>query len=198
MSKYLDKLNTKIKLLKYLHKPRTKRECIQEVFSDSQANIDSLERTIRNYIREGDIEIGNVTIPFKIKKIRSTRDSFSDGEESRDGYGEIEEKLRSSVHPIILPLNLTEVYMLTNGLLDNLGSSHPQYKAYQEIASKIYSQLSDYGKQIINQNKHGLVNYDKVTYTNENDYVDRNYGYLIGKANKQSKEVLVETVQGNT
>ncbi len=197
MSKYSDKLNRKIQMIKFLHEPKTKSDCVFKLFGQSEADNESLERTIRNYIREGDIEIDNVIIPFRFKKIKKTRTSFSDGQESKDGYGENKEELKSSVHPVILPLNLTEVYMLTNGLLDILGTHHPQYEAYKEIASKIYSQLSDYGKRTIHQNIHGLKKYDKITFTSENEMIEKNYMFVIGKAQKLHLEICIETVDGH-
>ena len=140
------KLENKIKLIKYLHKPQTISNCAEHLIVD--------ERTVRRYIAEKEIKINNVRIPFGIQKMHHY-EYYSDAKDA-NGFSTNEEYNKSSVHPIFLPLNLTEVYMLTNGILDILGTNHPLYKHYKEIANKIYSQLSDYARTRIVAAKHGL------------------------------------------
>lgn len=197
MSKYLDKLNNKLKLLKFLHEPKTRDECIEELFGELDENDKKAkDRLIRNYMNEGDIKIDNVTIPFNIRIKRDTRESYSDGVLSDDRYGDNREENKSSVHPVILPLNLTEVYMLTNGLLDTIGRNHPLYQSYKELASKIYSQISPYGQRIIKQDIHGLEIYDEVKFTSENEMVKKNCVSLVNKICKQKVFGRVETIDG--
>ena len=114
------------------------------------------ERTIRNYGNDGDIVIGNVVIPFKIQENSDGR-SLLNSKYSEDDIDANDLKLRSSVHPVVLPLNLTEVYLLTGGIFSNLGRNHPEYDAYKSIADKIYSQLSDYGKECIRMSGHDFT-----------------------------------------
>ena len=40
-------------------------------------------------------------------------------------------------------------------MMDRIGKEDVMYEAYQEMANLIYSQLSDYGKDIIDSNDHG-------------------------------------------
>lgn len=201
MAKYLDKLNYKLKLIKNLHEPKTKKECINEVFGDESMEdiyYETKNRIIRNYINEGDIKIDNVTIPFNIKTIRETKEIYSDGVLSVDPFNESEIENKSTVHPIILPLNLTEVYMLTNGILDIIGTNHQQYQSYKEIASKIYSQLSPYARKRIIQSIHGLEDYSEVEYTSEYETISNNLMFIIGTAEKFNEDVRVETFDGQS
>lgn len=54
---------------------------------------------------------------------------------------------QSTCHPIFLPLNLTEVYYLLIGL-KSLAKDHDSFSGsiYDNLANRVYSQLSDYGK----------------------------------------------------
>lgn len=193
MSKYLDKFVNKIKLLKFLHDPKDRQQCV-DLFNDKNNQPTMTERTIRNYINEGDIEIDNVIIPFQIQRIEHSQNQFSDSENTFTGYGENQEPYRSTVHPVILPLNLTEIYMLTNGLLDIIGTNHPQYDTYKDISSKIYLQLSDYAKRRIPATVHGLETEGKVTFISESEMIEKNYLSIIGKSMKLNKKVRVTTI----
>ena len=170
MSKYLEKLNNKLKLLKLLHKPMTRKD-VEDHFENTNNNLS--ERTLREYTYEGDIEIGDVIIPFQIMQVKDSWKIYSNAYAENGGYGDGRLGSRASVHPVILPLNLTEIYMLTNGILDYLGPTHPQYRAYKNIANKIYPQLSDYAKSRIPNNLHGLKTSGLVEYTSESEMVER-------------------------
>ncbi|MDD2503092.1 MAG: hypothetical protein PHG58_04445 [Clostridia bacterium] len=70
-------------------------------------------------------------------------------------YQNIEKELtyQSTIHPIFLPLNLTEVYYLLRGLKllakrdkDLAGST-----IYENLANRMYTQLSDYGRKKIDK-----------------------------------------------
>ena len=59
----------------------------------------------------------------------------------------------STVHPVFLPLNMTEVYALTVGLKKAFQKKEkPLWDTiFNNIAEWIYSQLTDYGKEIISE-----------------------------------------------
>ena len=175
MAPYLDKLNKKLEVIKYLHEPHTREQCAKKLKID--------ERTIRNYRNEGDVKIGNVIIPFEIKENsdgRSLSNSRNVGEDIKPN----DLMSRSSVHPVVLPLNLTEVYMMTLGILKKLGNNHPEYEAYRRIAIKIYSQLSDYAKKCIDRSNHDLYSVGTVRYISEADMFDNNYKGAISESLK--------------
>ena len=56
----------------------------------------------------------------------------------------------STIHPVFLPLNLSEVYALTVGL-KKVGKEGPFRDIYGYIADNIYAQLSDYGQDRISR-----------------------------------------------
>lgn len=58
---------------------------------------------------------------------------------------------QSTVHPIFLPLNLTEVYFLFTGLKSLAQGREDSIAAerYDHLANRIYSQLSDYARERI-------------------------------------------------
>lgn len=180
------KLENKLKLIKKLHKPNT----IKNVASDLHVD----ERTVRRYIAEKEIRIENVKIPFAIQKMKYY-EYYSDIENNKD-TSDNKEYNKSSVHPVVLPLNLTEVYMLTNGILDILGTGHPLYGQYKEIANKIYSQLSDYARTRIIAAKHGLEIKDVVEFISENEMIEEDFLLTIAKAQKGNWEVKVTCYNG--
>lgn len=184
MSKYLDKLANKLDIIKLLHNPITREECSEMLGIN--------ERTIRNYKNEGDIVIDNVVIPFKLVE-NSDGTSLSNSKKSDKDINSNHLMIRSTVHPVILPLNLTEVYMLTSGILDILGSNHHQYDAYKALSDKIYSQLSPYAKTRFNGSRHGFTQLNQVVYTSESDMAEMNTNFNIGMALKLQAPVKVTT-----
>ena len=180
------KLENKLKLIKKLHKPNT----IKDVAADLHVD----ERTVRRYIAEKEIRIENVKIPFAIQKMKHY-EYYSDIENNKD-IADNKEYNKSSVHPVVLPLNLTEVYMLTNGILDILGTRHPLYGQYKEIADKIYSQLSDYARTRIVAAKHGLEIKDVVEFISENEMIAEDSLIAIAKAQKGNWEVKATCYNG--
>lgn len=80
---------------------------------------------------------------------------------------------QSSVNPVFLPLNMTQVYALTTGLLGYIDKDDPLRKCYENLAQEIYSQLSEYGKAIISKNdKTGLFRKNQdYNYIHERDFV---------------------------
>lgn len=109
-----------LEIAKYLHEPHTPTE-IEEQFE-----ID--ERTRRKDLAalEDGIEVLGSTI--KVEKTRENR---------RDCY-------KTTVHPIFLPLNLTEVYALTAYLNQAIDDRDPNKQIIRNLSNRIKSQLSDY------------------------------------------------------
>ena len=129
-----------LEIAKFLHEPHTLEE-IEERFDIS-------EETRRNDIRalEEGIEVLGATISIKKERKRG-----------KNYY-------RTTMHPVFLPLNLTEVYALTTYLNNVLDPSDQNTQVIRNISERIKSQLSDYAL-----NK--LFPDEKHDYT-QNSYVD--------------------------
>lgn len=124
-----------LEILKYLHEKHTMKEVAQH-FGMSAAAI----RRDVDKLRNG--------IGFMGTRIRI--------EESKDPNHPLSKYYESTAHPLFLTLNMTEVYLLLSALVfaENKneivkGACHKN--PYARIADAIYSQLSDYGKRIINR-----------------------------------------------
>lgn len=156
-----NKITKIFNLIKHLHKPDTIKNACQVEDVD--------ERMFRHYFNDDDrdIKICNVTFPVNYRNdSKKHRIIVSDAE-----MEELEDvrnnKKRTSMHPILLPLNMTEVSMLTNQILDILGENHPLYESYRHLASKIYSQLSPYAIDRLGRNKHNLKKLEEITFESE-------------------------------
>ena len=129
-----------LEIAKFLHEPKTPAE-ISEHF-----NIDS--RTVRADIKqlEDGIEVLGSTI--RIEKEKKGR---------LISY-------KTTVHPVFLPLNLTEVYAMTVYLDKVIESRDPNAQIIRDISRRIKSQLSDYAwsKLFPNEKK----------YHENNDYIN--------------------------
>ena len=120
-----DPSERRIRIASFLHEPKEMKEIVSHFFAS--------DRTIRKdlaALRDGITFMGQ---KIQIEKVREGRKI----------------RYKSTLHPIFLPLNLTEVYVLTVGLLNAVPRNHPYYKLYEYLAKYIFSQLSDYGKKII-------------------------------------------------
>ncbi|MCB2291333.1 hypothetical protein LGK97_16525 [Clostridium sp. CS001] len=83
-------------------------------------------------------------IEFQNQKIKIEVDR----ERSSDGKQQL--KYKSTMHPVFMPLNLTQVYALTVGIKKI--SKNTQYdNILNDLSNWVYSQLSDYAKNIINE-----------------------------------------------
>ncbi|MGL5977667.1 MAG: hypothetical protein ACRCZJ_01565, partial [Erysipelotrichaceae bacterium] len=162
------KLENKLNLMKLTHKPISRKDILDTIHVD--------ERTLRTYASEG-ITINEVHFPITLTKLKQGVTVVSNQQDLEDQIApEQEVFLRSSVHPIILPLNLSEVNMLTNQLLDLVERvDAEQYLAYKTLVSKIYSQLSVYGKENI-LNRHNLEILEEITYTPEATWLEEGKG----------------------
>ncbi|MGL5540452.1 MAG: hypothetical protein ACRDBX_02325 [Erysipelotrichaceae bacterium] len=179
------KLETQIQILKYAHEPRTRNEICEKFEIE--------DRTIRNHFNKGDIIIDNVIIPLDLTKSIKGRTVLSNDKALKNKkLGEDQFEYRASVHPIFLPLNLTEVNMLTNELLDHLKDvDEATYEAYKHLAAKIYSQLSDYGKTRIG-NRHEMVTLGEIRYESEATLKSELEGFDLMYAFKSGDAIQVE------
>lgn len=118
-----------LEIAKFLHRPRTAAE-IEERF-----DIDSRTRRKDLNALEDGIEVLGSTI--RVEKTREGR---------RDYY-------KTTVHPIFLPLNLTEVYALTVYLDQAIDDQDPNKRIIQNLTNRVKAQLSDYAYEKLFPNK---------------------------------------------
>lgn len=109
-----------LEIAKYLHEPHTPSE-IEERF-----DID--ERTRRKDLTALEDGIEVLGSMIRVEKTR---------EHGKDYY-------KSTVHPVFLPLNLTEVYALTVYLDRAIDDRDPNKVIIQNLTNRVKSQLTDY------------------------------------------------------
>ncbi len=112
-----------LEIAKYLHTERTTRE-IQEHF-----NIDA--RTVRSDLQELEEGITIMGSTIQISKEKKGRRYY----------------YRTTLHPVFLPLNLTEVYALTVYLDRVIRDNDPNAQIIRGISNRIRGQLSPYAYQ---------------------------------------------------
>lgn len=112
-----------LEIAKFLHKKRSTKE-ISDYFCIS-------ERTVRKDLQELEegITVFDTTIQISKEKI------------GREYY------YITTLHPIFLPLNLTEVYALTVYLNKEINDSNPNKTIVKNISSRIKGQLSEYAME---------------------------------------------------
>jgi len=128
-------LEKQIEVIKFMHKPRKLKD-VQTKF-----NVDP--KTLWNWFAKGQVKINNISWPMYRK---------SKGEGKGMAVADPSKEYISTVHPIILPLNLTQVFALTTRLQEITKDIEVENKIYREITNMIYSQLSDYAKKIVCNN----------------------------------------------
>lgn len=124
--RFLEKTERMIEILKYLHEgPKTREEISEHFGISDRALSDNL-----NELQSGDYSFLGYSMKINLKRGENTYDS--------------------TIHPVFLPLNLSEVYALTVGL--KLTGRETVFKdIYDYIADCIYDQLSSYGKRRISE-----------------------------------------------
>ncbi len=183
-----NKIEKQLQILKKLHTPETRTVICRDY------NIS--DRTFRNYFNGGEkIKLLNVEFNHQIKEVEQSRDIYLDGRNQEIDYKKDNDVFyKSSVHPVLLPLNMTEVYMLTQGILDILDKDSVEYEAYKGIAEKIYSQLSEYGIKKLGENRHNLEKKDVVTYESELEMYERLHKlkFLYAEKSRDIVKVIFE------
>ena len=129
-----------LEIAKYLHTERTTSE-IQEHF-----NIDA--RTVRSDLQELEEGITIMGTTVQISKEKKGRRYY----------------YRTTLHPVFLPLNLTEVYALTVYLNRAIQDHDPNAMIIRDISNRIKGQLSPYAFQKLFP--------DEEMESVENSYVD--------------------------
>lgn len=140
------KLEKQIEIMKYCHTPRTSEEV--ELFC---SKIGITGRTLRNYVRG--IDFNDIHYPMYRRIVSNDEQehlSVFSSIKPDDGVivepaGNREElnQYFSSMHPLFLMLNLSEVNLLTNKLMDLVEDSDLE-ASYKHLIGKIVYQLSDY------------------------------------------------------
>lgn len=124
--KYRDRNERLLKILKYLHSGKKTRDEIADTFGIS---LNMLNEDLRLLQSHDEYEF----LGFKMK--------MSDLERSENTY-------KSKVNPLFYAANMSEIYSLTVGL--KLLSKGTVFEhSLSPIADKIYTQLSDYAKEVI-------------------------------------------------
>lgn len=124
-----DKKERQIDILKQLHaKPMSKEE-LADIYNISSKTL----KTDLNELENGTEFLGQC-IKINLEMNRS---------DGSVGY-------KSTVHPVFLALNMMEAYALTAGL-KKISQGTAYEHIFNDIADSIYSQLSPYGQNLINQ-----------------------------------------------
>ena len=187
MKKGVSKLEKFLEIIKALHEPKSRDSICKEFEIE--------DRTFRNYFNNSTpMKVGKVVFSHQIKDDGNSREVYIDGNNNR--MVDDKKLYKSSMHPILLPLNMTEVYMLTNCLLDMLDKNSPEYENYRHLASKIYSQLSPYAKKCLGDNRHFLDNFEQVVYESELEMYDHNKLFMFHYAEKSRDKVRVTFLGG--
>ena len=168
------KLENQIEIMKYCHTPRTREEV--ELFC---SKLGITDRTLRNY--QGGIDFNDIHYPMYRRIVSNDQQehlSVFSSIEPDDGVvvepaGTREElnQYFSSMHPIFLMLNLSEVNLLTNKLMD-LVRDNDLEESYRHIIGKIVYQLSDYAIERLNINASDIPKV-KPVFEDENHYEER-------------------------
>lgn len=164
-------LELELELLKYMHEPRTTKQLLDFTGFATNQQINDLFR----YAKDG-IKLNNVCIPFN--KVRYSHNTFGSSGLSpynQDNDGVKDSKLiedRNTVHPVILPLNMTQVYLLTDHLA-KITENLKEADEYKKIANMIKAQLSDYALSRLQKSDESLP--QEITWQKEKE----NFLYLI-------------------
>lgn len=123
----MDSFERKIDLLKTLNENKTKAELMEHYNIGSNPLLKDINELI-----DGTTLLGQ---KVKIRDIQKEKGKII---------------YQSTIHPIFMPLNLTEVYFLIVGL-KSLSKEHESFSSriYDNLANRIYSQLSEYARKKI-------------------------------------------------
>ncbi len=157
-----DPTERRLRMACFLHEPRTTEDIVAHFFQS--------DRTVRKDLAALEEGISFMGQHIQISKIREKR----------------KVRYKSTLHPIFLPLNLTEVYALTTGLLTLIPRDNPLYDIYKYLAECIYGQLSIYGRKIIHNAADRADLYfppvdtsKHASYRDERDLIQKREGALM-------------------
>lgn len=120
---FLSDAEINLAILKALHTPMTQEQIAHKVLRCSRNAVGTRLSALQNGFRLGDMQV-KIAFPYNGQ------------------YG-------STVHPILLPLNLTEVYVLLSVLGEAWSGKDdldPHAVIARDLAEKIYFQLTDYAR----------------------------------------------------
>lgn len=121
---FLSDAEIDLEILKALHAPMSQSQLAEEVLRCSRNAAGTRISALQDGKRLGDMQV-KIAPPH------------------RGSYG-------STVHPVLLPLNLTELYVLLSVLGDawrGRGETDPHAIIARDLANKIYFQLTDYARE---------------------------------------------------
>lgn len=131
----------RLEIAKFLHTPKTKEQIMDE--------FDITERTINNDLQELELGVRLFNSTVRIERV--------DNEDRMVQY-------KTTVHPIFLPLNMTEVFAMTKYLENTIDERDPNGATILSIVDRIKGQLSDYAWEHLYP--------DKKRRKNINDFID--------------------------
>lgn len=144
----------RIEIVKYLQEPHTRTEVTEHFDIDP--------KSLYNYfVDDNSIDILDMHIPIYFEKHKYHKITI---EGSKEG--------KSTIHPINLALNLTEINLLVDGMLKILNSTSIEYRVYKNIAERIYAQLTPYAKSVIG-NEHVLSENADNRYYSVQELIDK-------------------------
>lgn len=116
----------RIELIKYLQEPHSREDITEQLVVN--------ERTLNSDFKalEDGIDVLGCTLKVKFRKYDR------EGRITVDGC-----EYHSSCNPVFLPLNMTELFLLTN-IIPNYLTNTELCDSYKSILKKIYPQLTDY------------------------------------------------------
>lgn len=139
-----------LEIAKFLHTPKSIEEIEEKFCIDPrtrQADLKALE--------EGISVLGST---IKIKKVKKGRRFY----------------YKTTLHPVFLPLNLTEVYAMTKYLDNTIKDNDPNAAIIRNISNRIKAQLSDYAysKVFPDQERENWIN----SYVNDESLAHQREG----------------------
>lgn len=170
---HLDKTERKIEILKLLHGREMRIGEIAEYFGKDDRTI----RTDVDELREGTQILGST---FKIESKHE---------------GNQKHFYKSTVHPILLGLNLSELLMLLSLLEDNFSAAGGE--VYEDIFKKIYSQMTDYAEDIVAAKLSGSYLKTEIMNTLEEEAFEQSKDYKLVFWSKSSKYIEISYLDEN-
>lgn len=146
-----------LEIAKFLHEPHTNEEIMRRFnIGDARTLRDDLEA-----LRDG-IEVMGTTVQITEEK------------KGRKKY------YKSTLHPIFLPLNLTEAYALTVYMPRVMDSRNPNAHIIRNISGRVKAQLSDYALRRLFPNEEELLDKpEELRYINDEDLACTRNGILM-------------------
>ena len=131
----------RLEIAKFLHTPKSKEQIMEK--------FDIAARTVNDDLQELELGVRIFGSTVQIERVPN--------EDNKVQY-------KTTVHPVFLPLNMTEVFAMTKYLENTIDRSDPYGATILSIAERIKGQLSDYAW------KH--LYHDEERRDCKNDYID--------------------------